>query len=323
MKKLLSKTAACLVPFCVVLTACSSDGNTPIRMPRQLTIAEVPITRATLTEETIAGKTSLTPAWEEKDVATYFNLSAIGTDELLYGNLTASSSAENYAFKGTATCTYDDNLAFIYPAVEIKRDNGEIELEKDITLLYKRGDFIISLEGQKGTLDDIAKNFHYIYGVAKVKSLNADGSANATISNTKSLLSVCKFKFTDGTNPIPVKTLTIYYFGIGYIFNDCVSCPLAVPVTPSVNLDEVNAIPAYEEYEGFGDGNNLLTVSLNEEARAVNGDGVVYVALFPMKQAEYMQFTVTTEANKTYTAIYAVPRFQAGEYRSVTYALHK
>lgn len=74
------------------------------------------------------------------------------------GTLTAASSGATSTFTGSVTCKKDDQIALIYPATEpaTTRDN--------------RGKFVISLSGQKGTLDDIATRFHYVYGVGQVKS---------------------------------------------------------------------------------------------------------------------------------------------------------
>ena len=187
--------AFCLMSLSMALTSCSSDGDEPEgtdsgRKLRQLTTSEVPLTRATLTDNT----GSLGAAWKAGDEATLVNVSALPRP-LLYGYFTATSNTVTSSFTGSITCDSLDKLALIYPKVEPQVDNGT---------------FTINLSGQKGTLDDVATNYHYVYGVGEVTSAT-DTTANATISPMKSLLAVAKFTFKDADAAIPVKTLTINY----------------------------------------------------------------------------------------------------------------
>ena len=94
-----------------------------------------------------------------------------------YGTLTASASASTSAFTGTVRCKAGDNVALFYPHQDVPEQGT------------KQGKFTINLDGQDGTLATIAKNFHYVYGVAKVTSVT-ESTANATISNMQSLLVV-------------------------------------------------------------------------------------------------------------------------------------
>ena len=158
----------CLLSSSILLTSCSSDDEdyespqtedtgqrTDGRRLRQLTIADVPITRATLSDNT----TTLGAAWTATDKATYFNLTSFTDGNMDKGTLTAASSGATSTFTGSVTCKKDDQIALIYPATE------------PATTGDNRGKFVISLSGQKGTLDDIATRFHYVYGVGQVKSV--------------------------------------------------------------------------------------------------------------------------------------------------------
>ena len=283
--------------FSAVLTSCSSDDNesgsteqpTDGRKLRQLTITDVPITRAMLTDNT----TSLGATWSAGDKATYFNLSSYNSTVMHFGTLISSKAATESTFTGTVQCTKGDKIALFYPATDPFTSGSD------------RGTFAINLSGQKGTLEDVANNYHYIYGVGEITSVT-DNTANATIASTKSLLAVCKFTFKDeNTNAgIPVKELTIVYGNDKY--------PLAGTVKPSYNASSVVANPAAANMW------NPLTVTLANEK--VDG---VYVALFPCgnEYREEFHFTVTGSAG-TYTGI-ATAKLNAGKFYPVTLNLTK
>ncbi len=201
-------TGFLLLSFVAALLSCSSDDEpeqrTDGRKLRQLTIAEVPVTRATLTEN----ESALGAAWKAGDRATYFNVTSFETyNNMDYGTLTASASASTSAFTGTVRCKAGDNVALFYPHQDVPEQDPN------------RGMFTVNLAGQDGTLATIAENFHYVYGVAAVTSVT-DNTANATISNMQSLLAVCKFSFKDGTEVIPVKTLTDRLSPVGHAHTD-------------------------------------------------------------------------------------------------------
>ena len=166
-----------------------------------------------------------------------------------------------------------DNIAIVLPTVTPVLPSGG-------TL-----SFPINLSGQKGTLADIGSRYHYIYGVGTVTS--TDGStATGSITNTKSLLSLCKFTFTNtnGGNPVKVKSVQIVW-GTGGA--------AGYPQTGTVSL----ANPASVSAEA-GDPSGPLTVTLDEP----NAAGVVYVALFPCNEKLTFHFTVSDNDNNTYTA---------------------
>ena len=294
MQKKYFKTAfigmACLWAFSAVLTSCSSDDNesesteqpTIGRKLRQLTITDVPITRATLDENGSA----ISALWTAGDKATLLNVSAIPS-ELLYGEVAASSNAVTSTFTGSVSCDELDVVALIYPKV---------------TPAVGVGTYSVVLSGQKGTLTDIATHFHYVYGVGQVTPVTAT-TATATIEEMKSLLALCKFTFNDGTNPIPVKTLTINYEGSGY--------PLTGTVTPSTDAGSVAVNPDRHEYWD----EHQLTVTLDNEAYEV------YVALFPERVNTTFRFTVTGSAG-TYTST-AKAKLNAGKYYPVNLTLTK
>ena len=295
-------TGLLLLSLAAALASCSSDDDGDYKSPqtenadgrilRQLTINEVPITRATLTDNT----SSVGAAWNAGDEATYFNVSSFTSTTMDVGTLTAASTGSTSMFNGSVRCKAGDNVALFYPQQDVPTTGDN------------RGKFTLSLSGQKGTLTDIAENFHYVYGVAEVTSVT-ESTANATISNMQSLLAVCKFTFTDGTYAIPVKTLTINYydnslsyFTIGY--------PLSATLTPKDSPTEL-VYPAQNAWNKDG-----LSVTLGTET----SDGV-YVALFPYSPTGYMHFTVTNSSG-TYTGT-AKATLNAGKYYPVTLQVTK
>ena len=284
----------------VTLTSCSSDEeqaqNLDGRKLRQLTISEVPVTRATLTDnESVLGA-----AWKEGDQATYFNVSTVGGDNIDSGTLRASASASTSAFTGTVRCKAGDNVALFYPYQDVPiQDPG-------------RGTFTVSLAGQDGTLATIAERFHYVYGVAAVTSVT-DNTAKATIDNMQSLLAVCKFTFTDGTNAIPVKTLTINYYDNSMSYTT-IGYPLSATLTPTADVSTLALTYPNQGNDAWND--KGLSVTLDSET----SDGV-YVALFPHSPTGYMHFTVTNSSD-TYTGT-AKAKLKAGKYYPVSLKLTK
>ena len=267
--KLTSIKAFGFVMIAALLGACSSDDSTTPqednngRRMRQLTIQNVAMnTRAAINPSTYEA------TWETTDRPTYIILSA--QPELRYGTLTPSAAGASTTLTGSVYCTLGDNIAIVLPTVEPVLPSGG-------SLSYP-----INLSGQKGTLADIGARYHYIYGVGSVTSTDG-GTATGTISNTKSLLSLCKFTFTNGDEPVKVKSVQIGW-GTGGA--------AGYPQTGTVSL----ANPASVSAEA-GAPSGPLTITLDY----VNAEGVVYVALFPCDKKLAFHFTVSDGTN-TYTA---------------------
>lgn len=298
--------------FSMVTTSCSSDDDetesteqpTDGRKLRQLTITDVPITRATLDENGSA----ISALWTAGDKATYFNLSTFLTNNMDYGTLEASKTARTSTFTGTVRCGKDDYISLFYPAT------GPYPITYPST--DYRGTFAVKLSGQKGTLADIATNYHYVYGIGEVASVT-ETTATATISPMKSLLAVCKFTFNDGSNTIPVKTLSIEYADM----LDNTLCKSGFPLTGTVNpFKKVNNVTTIVPV-----GDIVVNADTPSEAGlAFNfGDapaGAVYAALFPVS-SKLFHFTVTND-DGTYTGT-ATANLKAGKYYPVNLKLTK
>lgn len=289
----------------MALAACSSDDdglaeNSNGRKLRQLTIAEVPVTKDAPTSKKVKitdNSSSLDASWTKDDMVTYFNVSSLSQVDMDYGKLTAASSTSTSMFQGSVNCKTGDRVALLYPAKDPVLSGAD------------RGKFTISLDGQKGTLDDIAERFHYVYGVAEVTSVT-DQTATATIDNMQSLLAVCKFSFTDGSVAIPVKTLTINFYDNEYAY------PMGYSLTATFipTADASSLALAYAGPETWDD--TPISVVLDEET----SDGV-YVALFPYSPTGYMHFTVTGSSG-TYTGM-AKASLKAGRYYPASLKLTK
>ena len=275
-----------------LLCSCSSDDdNTPQddnsgRRMRQLTISNVSMnTRAAIDPSTYEA------TWETTDGPTYINLSALA-EGLHYGTLIPSTAEASTTLTGSVYCKQEDNIAVILPMVTPELPSGG-------TL-----SFPINLSGQKGTLTDIGARYHYIYGVGSVES-TVGSMATGSITNTKSLLSLCKFTFTNGDKPVNVKSVQIGWGTGGAAgYPNSGTASLADPANVHVTA-------------GAPIADTPLVVTLDN----ANTEGVVYVALFPCETKLAFHFTVSDGTN-TYTATKNAKMLE-GKYYDVPVAVNK
>lgn len=254
----------------VLLCSCSSDDETTTtddgngRRMRQLTIANASMTRATI------DPSALTAAWATTDRPTYINLSALPSN-VYYGTLTPSVAGETTTLTGNVNCIEGDDIAVIFPSVT------PVQPASDDAY------FTINLSGQKGTLDDIGARYHYVYGVASNVSVSGN-TATGTIAEMKSLLSLCKFTFTNNGNPINVRLVQISWGQDGSV---------GYPNTGTVILSE-------DPQDVYAEGNSPegpLTITLDEATSTG-----VYAVLFPCDDKLTFHFTVSDGTN-TYTGV--------------------
>ncbi len=214
----------------------------------------------------------LTASWTQGDKLTYCNLSRMNpsTYAIYSGELTAATTATVSQFTGSVTCYTGDYLAVVYPA----------------TTFVTNKSYTICLSGQDGTLETLARNFHCVYGKAKVKSVS-EGTATADMMKMKSLLTVCKFSFIDKatSQPIHVKSLDISYGGTG---SDAGTYPQTATVSIDKNTEQANI-----HAQGVK-GNSALSIVCESASAAV------YVALLPTGGQRTFQFIVTDDSGSTY-----------------------
>ncbi len=244
-------------------TAAPDNG----RKLRTITIRQVDddATRATLTDN---DGTELIPSWKEGDKVRWANMSTINADGegLTSGyNLEAKESKLKTYFTGTVECGAYDNLAIIYPAMA----------DKEFGQVFGGGGngyyYTISLSGQDGTLEKLAKDYHYVYADAHITDVT-ETTAKAEMKKTVSLLAVCKFSFLDENNKaININTLDISYGGMSSSGYPATGYPATARVhfwtNQMIGQDNVKATPVAS--------NNPLTVTVSPAKE------VVYVALLP------------------------------------------
>lgn len=244
-----------------------NDGK---RKLRQLTVTQVEndantrslfdLTRASLTEN----GDILSASWTEGDELSLCILTDLSfSPSSSVGSLTALSTAETSAFSTDIVCGNGDYIAVVYPN---KKINTSPTLN-DVT-------FSLNLTGQDGTLETLANNYHFIYGLSKITSVT-ENTASATIK-MKSLLTICKFSFEDVETEslIPINTLSICSTG-NSLFSPAGTYPESafIKVNNGLNV-EFNSNP----------GSFPLTIECDVQKEEV------YVALLPTPGSESMSF---------------------------------
>ena len=258
------------------VTFFSKDDEDMLVKERHLTIKETDVTgsqtpsslmRASLLEE----EGQLTASWTEGDKLTYCNLNGTYDYAIYSGELTAVTTDAVSQFAGNVTCRKGDYLAVVYPATTFE------------TNTY----YTIRLSGQDGTLETLARDFHYVYGKAHVTSVDGN-SATADMMKMKSLLTVCKFSFIDkATNqPILVNSLNISYGGTG---SDAGTYPQTATVSISILTEQA-------DIHAEGDSGSTTPLSITCPTAVTD----VYVALLPTGGQRTFQFTVTDDSGNTY-----------------------
>lgn len=314
----------CLFSISLVMTSCSSDINETEGSEqnnegctlRELTITEVPIAGARLEESTDNSNEILIGKWTS-DQATYFNLSTYDVPtgyNMDWGYLTTITSTPTSisSFTGSVRCERDHYLAFFYPAKTVANGNEQDRGTYTITLCDQQGK-------QQGTLDDIATNYHYIFGVGQVTETGENpATATATIHDMKSLLTICKFQFKKGDNIIPIQKLEINYadYDSQYGYSE-VNIPLTGKVTIPHLKNEDFISNAMADAVAIVDPQAMWKKKLTIDFGTRTSD-VAYVALFPVEN-QYFKFTVTN-SNGTYTR-YAKATLKAGKFYPVTMSM--
>ena len=275
------------------LATCSGDDEPALKTRRLiLTETDNAAARPSSTRATLTDGNGLSASWATGDKLTYCNLSRVdraNDDAPYYGKLTAQSAAATSLFTGVVTCNSGDYLAVVYPATEFETNER----------------YTIALSGQDGTLETLASNFHYVYGRARVTSVT-DQTANAEMEKMKSLLTVCKFSFTDAASgsPIPIERLEISYYG-----DNNVSYAGKYPQTATVKTtDGNNVIKQQSDVHAEAEKTNLEK-SLTVDCTAAQAS--VYVALLPDGERTY-NFTVANSEG-TYTGT-ATAQLREGKY---------
>ena len=273
------------------LSACSGDDDATDVPDDGVKVRRITITqtedaaRQMTTRATLVEDNGLKASWtKDNDRLTYCNLmrtkysEQTETHEPIFGNLTAVSTGASSQFTGDVACGDGDYLAVVYPATKFTRNDS----------------YTIRLTGQDGTLEGLATNYHYVYGMAHVTSVTKT-TANATMGKMKSLLTVCKFSFVEkGTKEdIPIQSLSISYYGDPTSVTYANKYPQSATVTIKADNDGTILMPS-AVHATDADVSAPLSVTCSTAQEAV------YVALLPTAAERTFNFTVTN-ANGTYT----------------------
>ena len=295
------KWMVCLI--WVLAAGCShseDDAVVPVNKDvktRLLTFTQVENrgSRAVLYEN---AKNGLKALWKRGDQLECCNLTTLMDDIIASGRIstgtlkTQDDGVTTSIFQGTMSCDQDHQLAAIYPAKVFGFEWGSGEPFAKYT---------ITLSGQDGTLEKLASDFHYMYGVATVNSVTSS-MAEAT-GEMKSLLAVCKFSFKDeNNNGISVKKLKISYGGNGFD-GDFGTYPQTANVTCNINQEAVFA-------DAVRSNDPLIIQTVRGSDSQYPTD--VYVALLPVTTRTF-RFEVTDDNKKVYTGV-AKATLNAGEY---------
>lgn len=287
----------------VLVAGCShseDDAAVPVNKDvktRLLTFTQVENkgSRAVLYED---AKNGLKALWKRGDQLECCNLTTLMDDIIASGRIstgtlkTQDDGVTTSIFQGTMSCDQDHQLAAIYPAKVFGFEWGSGEPFAKYT---------ITLSGQDGTLEKLASDFHYMYGVATVNSVT-NSTAEAT-GEMQSLLAVCKISFTDGNgNGIRVKELAI-----SYVYDGSGGNRQIYPQGATVKCNErgeYSIVPdTSNDHAGAFD---PLIIELGTTANEV------YVALLPVTTRTF-RFEVTDDNYKVYTGV-AQATLNAGEY---------
>lgn len=201
------KPQAELKPRTLIVTQQAVSKVTPASAVSHQQSAVRRLPQATITEN---NEGVLDAIWNAGDEVFYRNLSysnnyydkETGSSHELSGTLRADKDASIASFTGERVwCDETNQLALIYPALDPSAFTFH-----DSPL---SAEYTISVAGQDGTLATLAKDFHHIYGIASVVSVTGT-TANAELAEMKSLMTVCKFSFVDGSdNKLPISLLEI------------------------------------------------------------------------------------------------------------------
>ena len=264
--------------------------TSPQPSPQERGIQRLP--QATITENGDV----LDALWDAGDEVFYRNLSynydyyyEDNEGKPLYGVLKADKDGSVASFSGDRVwCAPDDQLALIYPVPDPSAFTFHANL--------LTAEYTISVAGQNGTLETLAEKYHHIYGIASVVSVT-ETTANAELAQMKSLMTVCKFSFVDGSdNQLPITSLQISYGG-GGLSDGKYPQDGTVSIAQNTPVESVHVEP------------NELTSPLT--ITPAGNPTEVYVALFPKTEQPY-KFTVTSGGN-TYTGT-ATATLKEGEY---------
>lgn len=149
---------------------------------------EAEATRVTLVDNKyVSGGRGVSQAWETTDNVGVWNVTAATSGQNGYNIVHPSTATKLTQLVGTVNCQKNDKIAVFYPydGTGVKTDENGI--------------LTISLEKQKGTLEDIAKNLDLVYGEATVSGVS-NGNATASVGTMTPGITILEFLFHKNEN---------------------------------------------------------------------------------------------------------------------------
>ena len=197
---------ASLLCFPLFLSSCGEDvvseeeqNNTGVTVdengakwirPAQKLKVSLPVTdenstRVVLVDGKDIGSSGVKSEWEKTDNVGVWNITASSGGQTGYNVVHPDQNAKHVNLTGTVNCNQGDKIAVFYPY------GGETGVASS-----SDGKITLSLSKQKGTLDDIAKNFDLVYGETTIKSVS-DGEASASLGTLTAGITIFEFQFKD------------------------------------------------------------------------------------------------------------------------------
>lgn len=163
--------------------------------PEQQLVVSLPNTNENTTRVVLVDGKYTTPAgsgvkatWETTDNVGVWNITAAPSGQTGYNTVHPNSETQHTQFGGTVNCNQGDRIAVFYPY----GDGTGITTATD-------GTITLDLRKQKGTLDDIAKNYDLVYGEATVGSVS-NGEASASLGVLTAGVTILELQFKDADN---------------------------------------------------------------------------------------------------------------------------
>lgn len=197
---------ASLLCFPLFLSSCGEDvvseeeqNNTGVTVdengakwirPAQKLKVSLPVTdenstRVVLVDGKDIGSSGVKSEWEKTDNVGVWNITASSGGQTGYNVVHPDQNAKHVNLTGTVNCNQGDKIAVFYPY------GGETGVASS-----SDGKITLSLSKQKGTLDDIAKNFDLVYGETTIKSVS-NGEASASLGTLTAGITIFEFQFKD------------------------------------------------------------------------------------------------------------------------------
>ena len=171
----------------LAFTACSSNNDEAVNTPQFWHVTLTASMGDETTRALIPNGNAITASFAADDV-----VKVLKSDGSEVGTLTAKTAG--------ASTTLEGNIS------------GTFSVNEELTCRYRSA--TANYDNQVGTLDGIADNQDYAEGTLTVKTTSPELTFTSNNVTLRAKQSITKFSFTDGTNPVSVKTFRIIATGL-------------------------------------------------------------------------------------------------------------